>query len=81
LLVDEADTVLGGGHKNDSNEELRGLLNGGWERGAVVGKIVGEGTGMVPKDFATFAPVALAGIGDFLSDTVLDRAVIIRMRR
>jgi hypothetical protein len=81
LLVDEADTVFGSRQKNDNHEDLRGLLNGGWERGAVVGKMVGDGAGMVPKDFATFAPVALAGIGNFLPDTVLDRSIIIRMRR
>jgi hypothetical protein len=81
LLVDEADTIFGSHQKNDNHEDLRGLLNGGWERGATVGKMVGEGAGMVPKDFATFAPVALAGIGDFLPDTVAHRAVIIRMRR
>ena len=28
-----------------------------------------------------YAPVALAGIGDCLPDTVLDRSVVIRMRR
>lgn len=81
LLVDEADTIFGSRSKNDSHEDLRGLLNGGWERGAYVGRMVGEGAGMVPKDFAVFAPVALAGIGDFLPDTVLDRSVIVRMRR
>jgi hypothetical protein len=81
LLVDEADTVFGNRHKNDAHEDLRGLLNGGWERGAVVGKMIGEGAGMVPKDFATFAPVALAGIGDCLPETVLDRSIVVRMRR
>jgi hypothetical protein len=81
LLVDEADTIFGSRQKNDSHEDLRGLLNGGWERGATVGKMVGDGAAMVPTDFATFAPVALAGIGDCLPDTVLDRSIVIRMRR
>jgi len=35
---------------------------------------------MDPKEFATFAPVALAGIGR-LPDTVSDRAVVVSMRR
>src|SRR5690606_24847191 len=81
LLVDEVDTIFGTKSKNDANEDLRGLLNGGWERGAPVGRVVGEGAGMVPKDFATFAPVALAGIGDCLPDTLMSRSVVIRMGR
>jgi hypothetical protein len=79
VLVDEADTLWG--KKADrSNEELRGLINAGFRRGATVGRIVGEGADMVPKEFSVFCPVALAGIGD-LPDTISDRAVLINMRR
>lgn len=33
------------------------------------------------RPFQTFAMVALAAIGDCLPETVLDRSVVIRMRR
>jgi hypothetical protein len=81
LLIDEIDTIFGSRSKNEAHEDLRGLINAGFRRGATVGRMVGEGSGMVPTDFAVFTPVALAGIGDCLPDTVLDRSVIIRMRR
>ena len=81
LLVDEVDTIFGSRQKNDSHEGLRGLINAGFRLGATVGRIVGEGSTMVPVEFDVFAPVALAGIGHCLPDTVLDRSVIIRLRR
>jgi len=81
LLVDEVDTVFGSKAKNDTHEDLRALINAGFRRGATVGRMVGEGSGMVPTEFTVFTPVALAGIGDCLPDTVLDRSVMIRMRR
>jgi hypothetical protein len=55
-------------------------VNAGHRRGAVAYRCVGEGAKMVVKEFPAFAPVALAGIGD-LPDTILDRAVVIRMKR
>ncbi len=81
LLIDEVDTIFGNKAKNDAHEDLRGLINAGFLRGATVGRMVGEGAGMVPTDFDVFTPVALAGIGDCLPDTVMDRSVMIRMRR
>jgi hypothetical protein len=79
LLFDEVDTVFGS--KAHEHEELRALLNVGFRRSATVGRCVGEGARQVPKEFQAFAPVALAGIGDCLPDTVLDRCVVLRMRR
>ena len=78
LLVDEVDTIFGPRDKN--HEELRGLINAGHRRGATVGRMVGEGAAMEPKDFPVFCPVALAGIGK-IPDTILDRSVLIRMRK
>ncbi|MFG2213060.1 DUF3631 domain-containing protein [Streptomyces sp. NPDC048638] len=78
LLVDEADTIFGTPKQAERNEETRGLLNAGHQRGRYVTRIVGNDH--TPHKFATFAMAAIAGIGD-LPDTVMDRAVVIRMRR
>ncbi|MFF1265457.1 DUF3631 domain-containing protein [Streptomyces anulatus] len=77
LLVDEADTIFGP-KVAEKNEETRGLLNAGHQRGRYVTRVVGNDH--TPHKFATFAMAAIAGIGD-LPDTVMDRAVVIRMRR
>ena len=58
LLIDEVDTVFG---KGNENEELRAILNAGFERGSKVRRCVGPNHDL--KDFAVFCPKALAGIG------------------
>jgi len=77
-LIDEADTVWGT-QKSERNEDLRGLVNGGHRRGSFVLRVNNRKGGEVEK-FETFAPVVLAGIGD-LPDTIVDRSVVITMRR
>lgn len=77
LLVDEADTIFGP-KAADNNEELRGLLNAGHQRNRPTLRCVGPM--QVPTEFPTFSMAMLAGIGD-LPDTIMDRAIIIRMRR
>ncbi|WP_420834186.1 DUF3631 domain-containing protein [Streptomyces yunnanensis] len=78
LLVDEADTIFGSPKVAEKNEEMRGLLNAGHQRNRYVTRVVGNDH--TPHKFATFAMAAIAGIGD-LPDTIMDRAVVIRMRR
>lgn len=78
LLVDEADTLFGTLKMAEKNEELRGLLNAGHQRNRPTLRASGPENGV--QKFATFAMAALAGIGD-LPDTIMDRAVVIRMRR
>ncbi|TLQ44543.1 DUF3631 domain-containing protein [Streptomyces marianii] len=78
LLVDEADTIFGTPKQAEKNEEMRGLLNAGHQRNRYVTRVVGNDH--TPHKFATFAMAALAGIGD-LPDTIMDRSVVIRMRR
>ncbi|QNT94708.1 hypothetical protein HEP81_04431 [Streptomyces griseofuscus] len=78
LLVDEADTIFGSIKAAEKNEELRGLLNAGHQRNRPALRI--SGPEHKPQAFPTFAMAALAGIGD-LPDTVMDRAVVIRMQR
>lgn len=79
LLFDEIDTVFGPRAKSD-NEEIRGLLNSGYRRGATSGRCVVRGKTVLTEDFPSFAAVALAGLDD-LPDTVMSRSVIVRMRR
>lgn len=78
LLLDEADTIFGTKVKAEQNEELRGLLNAGFQRGLTFGRTVGPQH--TPTEFQTFAMAALAGIGQ-MPDTIEDRAVVVVMRR
>ncbi|MFD4256441.1 DUF3631 domain-containing protein [Streptomyces sp. NPDC058534] len=78
LLVDEADTMFATGKAAEKNEEVRGLINAGHQRGRPTLRVSGPEHQV--QEFATFAMAALAGIGD-LPDTIMDRAVVIRMRR
>lgn len=77
LLLDEADTVFGR-KAADNHEDLRGILNAGHQRNRPY--VRWDAMARQREDCATFAMAALAGIGD-LPDTIMDRAVIIRMRR
>ncbi|MBS1691922.1 MAG: DUF3631 domain-containing protein [Actinobacteria bacterium] len=78
LLFDEVDTIFGSKKVAENNEELRGLLNAGFQRGLPFGRTVGPNH--VPAEFSTFAMAALAGIGR-LPETIEDRAVVVVMKR
>lgn len=78
LLLDEADTIFGSKRVAEQNEDLRGLLNAGFQRGLPVLRI--HGPQLEVKEFETFSMVALAGIGQ-MPDTIEDRAVVVIMRR
>lgn len=74
LLIDESDSFLG------EAEELRGVLNSGFEQSGTIIRVVEIKGEHQPVQFATFAPCALAAIGD-LPSTLADRALPIRMER
>ena len=78
ILFDEIDTVFG--PKAKDNEEIRGLLNAGHRRGATAGRCVVKGNSIETEEIPAYAAVALAGLG-WLPDTIMSRAVVIRMRR
>ena len=78
LLLDETDAAFGSG--NEYAEVLRGVLNTGHRRGGKASCCVREGDDFIYKDFSTFCPKALAGIGK-LPDTVADRSIPIRLKR
>jgi hypothetical protein len=79
LLLDEADTYLGLAVAKQ-HEELRGLINAGHRRGARVYRGEVSGGAVRVTEFQAYAACALAGIGD-LPDTILDRSVIVAMKR
>jgi hypothetical protein len=78
ILLDEADAIFGTKVKAEQNEDLRGLLNAGHQRGLTYGRTVGPMH--VPTEFPTFSMAFIAGIGR-MPDTIEDRAVVLRMRR
>jgi hypothetical protein len=75
--MDEADTYLSP-RVAANHEGLRGLVNAGHRRGAKAYR--SEGREHTPTPNEAFAAVAVAGIGD-LPGTILDRSVIVLMRR
>lgn len=79
ILLDEADTVFGPRASKD-NEDLRGLLNAGYRRGADVKRLGWRGNASFVETFPAFAAVAIAGLDD-LPETVMTRSVVIRMQR
>ena len=72
LLLDEGDTFL------PDNVELRGVLNSGHRRGGSVLRTVGDD--FEPRQFGTFAPCAIAMIGQ-LPGTLADRSISIELKR
>jgi hypothetical protein len=78
LLLDESDAAFGG--DKEYAEALRGVLNTGHRKGGKSSCCVRHGTDIGFRDFSTFCPKAIAGIGK-LPDTVADRAIPIRLKR
>lgn len=74
MLLDEMDARL----KSDGGENLRGVLNTGFHRTGKMTICVGEDH--EERDFATFSPKVLAGIGR-VWDTVTSRSIPLRLRR
>jgi putative DNA primase/helicase len=72
LLIDEVDSFL------RENEELRGCLNAGHAQGGRHLRCEGDSNEI--KAFKTFAPAALAGIGD-LPATLADRSLTIVLQK
>jgi hypothetical protein len=78
LLLDESDAAFGS--DKEYAEALRGVLNTGHRSGGKASCCVGHGTSTTFRDFSTFCPKAIAGIGK-LPDTVAGRAIPIRLKR
>lgn len=78
LLLDEGDAAFGG--EKEYAEALRGVLNTGYRQGGKASCCVGKGQEISFRDFSTFCPKAIAGIGR-LPDTVTGRSLSIRLKR
>jgi len=74
LLIDEADSFLA------ASEELRGILNAGFEANGRVLRVEEAQGELRPRVFRCFAPVALAGIGR-MPGTLEDRSIPIVLQR
>ena len=78
LLLDEIDAIFGSA--GERTEPVRAILNAGNRAGASVPRCVGKGSELV--DFEVFCAKVLAGIRtNRLPDTIVDRAIVIRMKR
>lgn len=80
ILLDEADAIWKRGKSDETAEALRSIVNAGHRRSATVGRVEMNGQAAKLVRFRCYAPAAIAGIGN-LPDTIMDRAVIVRMRR
>ncbi len=78
LLLDESDAAFK--HDCEYSEALRSILNSGYRRSGICSLCVGQGAGLTYRDFSTFCPKAIAGIGA-LPDTVTDRSIRITLKR
>jgi putative DNA primase/helicase len=81
LLIDEADSFL---NRDDGriNQEMFGILNGGFNRGGTVTRTVGEDH--EPRAFNVFGPLAYAWLvkrGVQVDERLEDRSITIELRR
>jgi hypothetical protein len=79
LLLDETDAAFSR-KGDDYSEALRGILNLGYTRSGTTTVCVGQGADITFKDFRTFCPKSLAGIGE-LPATLSDRCIHITLQR
>jgi hypothetical protein len=79
LLIDEIDSVFRS--KNDEcSEALRAFANTGYRIGGIYGITEGDRK-KTPTEFKTFAPMALAGKGEVVPESVMTRAIVIRLQK
>ena len=78
LLIDEIDSVFRA--KNEEGEATRAFANTGYRATGFYGITEGDRK-KTPTKFRTFAPMALAGKGEVLPESVITRAVIIRLQK
>lgn len=78
VLFDELDATFNG--EKEKAEATRGILNSGYNSEGRATVCVGQGANIDTRDFKTFSPKALAGIGK-LPDTIRDRSIVIELKR
>lgn len=77
LLLDEADAVF---NARGEREDLRGLVNAGYRRGAVVLRCEVQGKRVTTQRYDAFGAKVIAAIGQ-LPETISDRSIPIRLQR
>ena len=78
LLLDEIDTVFRG-KTTEESEATRAFANTGYRSSGYYGITEGD-KNKTPVKFRTFAPMALAGKGEVIPDSVMTRAIIVRLQ-
>lgn len=79
LLIDELDSVWG--RKGDDGEAVRAFTNSGYRDSGFYGITEGEGKNRKATKFRTFAPMALAGKGEIIPESVVTRGFTIRLQK
>ena len=74
LLIDEADCFMNG------DQTMRSVINAGYQKNGHVVRNVDTKSGYLPKRFACFSAMAIAGIGE-RDSTIMDRSIAVVMRR
>lgn len=78
IFIDEVDAIFTGA----ANEELRGMLNSGYQHKGSVDRVVPGSDGGEVRAFSTFCPKLLAGIDNgAIPDTIADRCIIFDLKR
>lgn len=74
VLIDEVDRTLN--PKREGVGELLAVINAGYKRGSTRPVLVpGDGGTWIPKEFPTYAPVAMAGNAPLLPDDTRSRCI------
>jgi len=74
LLLDELDRTL-----KEKKEIVTVVLNAGFHKDGRVDRC--EGDEHKVREFRVYCPKAMAGIGDYVSDTVSDRSILLSMQK
>jgi hypothetical protein len=69
------------GRKGDEGESIRAFTNSGYRDSGYYGITEGEGKNRKATKFRTFAPMALAGKGEIIPESVTSRGITIRLQR
>lgn len=81
ILFDETDALFGSSRPSETTEQLRGLMNSGYKRGATVDRCEGDASNMKVIEWPVYSPLALAGLAGKLPDTITTRAIVIEMKK
>ncbi|MCG7241451.1 MULTISPECIES: DUF3631 domain-containing protein [Corynebacterium] len=81
ILFDETDAIFGSSRPSETTEQLRGLMNSGYKRGATVDRCEGDASNMKVIEWPVYSPLALAGLAGKLPDTITTRAIMIDMKK